>query len=363
MKIIHCFRTPVAGLFRHVLDLVPEQAKAGHEIGILCDISTGGEQAIEKLDSISEYCSLGIHRINISRHPSPLDVKMLWEAKTILKPLYPDILHSHGAKGGLIARSINRSIGAKAVYTPHAGVLNYDFKTPIGIASLLVEKILLRTSDGMIFVCDYERESFHRKVGNKNIPFIVNYNGLKETDFTPIQTKANATDLIFLGEIRKAKGVIHLLEALKILQPMVPATATIVGDGADMEKMKNLCTELGLDAQVTFTGALPAQEALTLGRIFVLPAIFESFPYVLLEAAAKALPIVSTDVGGIKELLTDTNLVPPANASALADAIKNALDTEKQCISQANLYRDRVRSTYRTETMAENTLSFYNSIM
>jgi len=343
MKIIHCFRTPVAGLFRHVLDLVPEQAQAGHEIGILCDSVTGGQRAIDQLNSIQEFCSLGIHRIEIHRTPGPPDLKMLRKAKAILNPLNPDILHSHGAKGGLIARCTNRSIGAKSIYTPHAGVLNYNFQTPVGILFLLVEKMLLRTSDGMIFVCDYEREGFHSKVGHKNIPYIVNYNGLKPSDFTPIQKNPDATDLVFLGEIRKAKGVQYLLQALKLLQGDLPVTATIVGDGQEFENMKSLCTQLNLDAQVTFTGALPASEALKRGKVFVLPALHESFPYVLLEAVAQALPIVSTDVGGIKELLSDTDLVPPADAPALANAIKRTLNKDEHTFKQAKLYRDTAR--------------------
>ncbi len=79
MKIIHCFRTPVADVFRHVLDLVPEQAQAGHEIGILCDSITGGQQAIDQLNSIHDFCSLGIHRIEIRRNPSLFDLNMLHE--------------------------------------------------------------------------------------------------------------------------------------------------------------------------------------------------------------------------------------------------------------------------------------------
>lgn len=363
MKIIHCFRTPVGGVFRHVLDLVPEQVQAGHEVGFLCDSSTGGQQAIDRLHSIQDLCSLGIHRTKIQRSPGLQDFEMLREARTILKPLAPDILHSHGAKGGLIARCLNRSIGARSIYSPHAGVLNYDYKTPVGVVFLLVEKLLVSRSDGFIFVCDYERESFHQKIGALEIPFIVNYNGLRRSDFAPIRTNTDSTDVIFLGEIRKAKGVQYLLRALKLLKQEDPITATIVGDGPELEKMKTLCTELGLDAQVNFPGALPAREALQRGRVFVLPALHESFPYVLLEAAAKALPIVATDVGGVKELKANIELVPPADAPALANAIRKVTRDWKHKSILASKYRESMYDEYNTQMMTENTLSFYQLLL
>ncbi len=67
MKILHVFRTPVGGLFRHVRDLARGQSELGHKVGIICDSMTGGEVASGLLDSVAPYCSLGIERIGISR--------------------------------------------------------------------------------------------------------------------------------------------------------------------------------------------------------------------------------------------------------------------------------------------------------
>ena len=363
MKIIHCFRAPIAGLFRHILDLVPEQARAGHEIGILCDSDSGGRQAVRKLESVSRYCSLGIHRISIPRTPCPTDVKALREARQVLGKLRPDIIHSHGAKGGLIARVINKSIGAKTIYTPHAGVLNYTWYTPVGSLFLTIEKLLLQTTNGLIFVCDYERQGFQQKIGPKQIPFIVNYNSLKQSDFAPLDRNADATDLVFIGEIRRAKGVKYLLQAISIIKDDFPVTATIVGDGPDSEKTRKLSSSMGLDPYVRFTGTLSTRKALACGRVLVLPSIHESFPYVLLEAVAQAMPIVSTDVGGVKALLRDSALVPPANPDVLANAIKTVLIDELHYSEKAEKYREKARAYYNANVMAENTIDFYQKLI
>ena len=69
MRILHVFRTPVGGLFRHVRDVARGQSALGHEIGILCDSTTGGDTATRLLDSAAPHCALGVKRIPISRLP------------------------------------------------------------------------------------------------------------------------------------------------------------------------------------------------------------------------------------------------------------------------------------------------------
>ena len=59
LRIVHVFRSPVGGLFRHVCNLVQAQAQMGHQIGIVCDASTGGATADARLKELSRFCALG----------------------------------------------------------------------------------------------------------------------------------------------------------------------------------------------------------------------------------------------------------------------------------------------------------------
>ncbi len=68
MRILHVFRTPLGGLFRHVRDMARGQQELGHEVGLLCNSSTGGESAAAAAIG-RRFCSLGIKRIPISRLP------------------------------------------------------------------------------------------------------------------------------------------------------------------------------------------------------------------------------------------------------------------------------------------------------
>src|ERR1700754_2993131 len=110
LRILHCFRSPVGGIFRHVRDLVEEQSKAGHEVGILCDSLTGGAHEDRLFDDIRPFLALGLIRLPIRRSVSPSDVATLWTAYKKIKSLRPDVLHGHGAKGGLLARILGSAL-------------------------------------------------------------------------------------------------------------------------------------------------------------------------------------------------------------------------------------------------------------
>src|SRR5262245_52856099 len=73
-------------------------------------------------------------------------------------PLKPDIIHGHGAKGGLHARLAGRLLDIPAFYTPHSGSLHYRWSSPQGMIYLLTERVLRRRTSGLLFVSAYERD-------------------------------------------------------------------------------------------------------------------------------------------------------------------------------------------------------------
>ena len=110
-----------------------------------------------------------------------------------------------------------------------------------------------------------------------------------------------------------SKGVDVLLRALAEVARARPVHAVIVGSGPDREVFVKLAEELGLERIVTFTGAMPAALAFRRGRAIVVPSRAESLPYIVLEAAAAAMPLIATEAGGIPEIVegSDTKLLPP----------------------------------------------------
>jgi len=218
LSVVHVLRTPVGGLFRHVCDLATMQSKWGIDVGIFCDSSTGGDNADQILHHMGSLCSLGIHRVPIGRLPGIADWAAIRHLRNHLKNRTPDILHGHGAKGGAYARLLGRSIGARSFYTPHGGSLHYNPKSPIGFIFLKLENLLSRRTDGIVFESNFSQETYLRKVGYPDCAMRVIHNGIGEDDFSPHLLRDDASDFVFIGELRHLKGVDILIKALSELK-------------------------------------------------------------------------------------------------------------------------------------------------
>jgi len=211
LKIIHCFRSPVGGIFRHVRDLVNVHHDAGHELGIFCDSLTGGDHEEQLFAEIEPKLALGLTRIPMRRSITPGDLAALWRSYRHFNALRPDILHSHGAKGGAYARLIGtmmRVSGSKVarLYCPHGGSIHYDANTLKGKLFFGLERAMERLTDRLIFVSKYEMEGYRDKVGVPLCPVSLVYNGLSEAEFETVNPTPNAADFLYIGMMRDLKG-------------------------------------------------------------------------------------------------------------------------------------------------------------
>jgi glycosyltransferase involved in cell wall biosynthesis len=336
------------------------QAGLGHAVGIVCDSATGGTQAEAAFARLDPLCSLGIHRLPIGRMPGLGDIAASAAVRRIAQPLGLDIMHGHGAKGGVYARLAGARLGVPSLYTPHGGTLHYDWASPKGMIFLGAERLILKRRAGLIFVCAFERDTFAHKIGLGGLPHTVVNNGLWPEEFVPAETDAMARDVVFLGELRTLKGVGDLLQALSQLAGV---TATIAGDGPDRAQFEQQAKDLGLGDRAAFTGAMAARRAFAMGKIFVMPSHAESFPYVILEAAAARLPMIATKVGGIPEVVPAAMLVPARDPAALALAIKTRLADLAQARAEAARLAEDVARRFQAQAMGEAVALFYRDVI
>ncbi len=366
MRILHCFRAPIGGLFRHVLDLAEEQANRGHDVGILAGNTVEDRLTAGKFAALAPKLTLGISRVPMKRTPGLGDFAAVHAVFRRAGDLDLDVVHGHGAKGCAYARLAAYGLSVsdrdvKAFYTPHGGSLNFKPRTLESRLLLSVERSLESMTTGLIFESDYAARTYGSHVGSMGAPQRVIPNGLRTQDFAPVATRDDATDVLFVGELRAIKGVDVLLKAIAELKSSRPITATIVGSGPDGQGLRSFASSLGLDDLVTFTGAMPAREAFTLGRVMIVPSRAESFPYVVLEAAAAALPLVATRVGGIPEIVaeTDTPLIEPGSVDALSHALVVTLGDLHAAKDRAIRLRSKVKRDFTVASMSEAVLDFY----
>lgn len=168
---------------------------------------------------------------------------------------------------------------------------------------------------------------------------------IKPNFIAPVATSSAARDdVLFVGRLSAAKGVGVLIEAARALPRR---RFTIVGGGDDA-RWRALAPD-----NVVFTGALPgaaAREAMARSALLVMPSLwYEGFPITLLEASARATPVVASRIGSLAELVEDGvtgRLVVPGDPAALAAAIEAMLDDPAAAMRMGQAAKAMVEARY-----------------
>jgi glycosyltransferase involved in cell wall biosynthesis len=362
LRILHVVRTPVGGIFRHVVDLANGQADRGHHVGIVADSLTGGDRAKAALEEIAPRLKLGVHRLAIRREPFPTDVLLWLRFRRLFHSLNADVLHGHGAKVGAFVRLRARSKDTLRVYTPHGGSLHYPPSSLQGKFYSRLERTLMNSTDLFLFESAFARDTYQRVVGTPRGLVRCVFNGVTAEEFDPVAQEPDATDVVYVGEFRHIKGADLLIDAVARLHADgKPVTLTLAGDGEEMESLKAQVLKHGLTDAVRFIGHVKARYGFSKGKLFVVPSRGDSMPYVVIEAAAAGIPMVAANVGGIPEIFgphTDA-LFAPRIVTAMADAIEAALEDPAAAQARAKSLRERVFLHFSQKAMVEGVLASY----
>jgi glycosyltransferase involved in cell wall biosynthesis len=175
----------------------------------------------------------------------------------------------------------------------------------------------------------------------------------------------------------RKKGVLYLLQALQMLKND-GAKLTIIDDAArhssyaeDVGPLPSygskLVRKLNLDGKVRFTGRLTREELVQhygAARIAVVPSLYEGFGLPAAEAMACGTPVIATTGGALPEVVGDAGmLVPPANADALADAIRQLLNDQRAQEQMSKAGKKRVREQFNWKQAARKTLDVYREVL
>jgi glycosyltransferase involved in cell wall biosynthesis len=160
----------------------------------------------------------------------------------------------------------------------------------------------------------------------------------------------NKKIIIFVGTLRPVKGLIYLIEAMKIIHAEMENTILmIIGDGEERKSLEDMVMKLQLENVVIFIGEIPNKDIptyLVQGDVFVLPSLSEGFPNVLLEAMAAGLPIVSTNIKGLSDIIRNEKngyLVEPKNPQQLAEKILMVFNNSTQSKKFSNNNIEKVK--------------------
>ena len=370
LRIMHVFRAPVGGLFRHVADLATEQARNGHQVGVVCDSLSGGSYEDTLLTALGARLPLGLIRLPMRRQISFGDLRATRRMIAHIGALSPHVIHGHGAKGGAYGRMIGAWLARKRriarVYTPHGGSMHYDPASLSGRIYFAAERLFERFNDALIHVSQFEADIYRQKVQTPRCVVRVIPNGLRADEFVAVTLRADARDVLFLGAFRDLKGIDVLIDALARLQAQgLRVTANLVGQSEGRAAYVEMAAQRGISDQVEVHDPMPARAAFATARAVIVPSRAESMPYVVLEAIAAGLPTLSTNVGGIPEIYGPfaPELLPAGDAVALAAAIERLLADPQRARREAAARRDWIMPRFHIEKMECDIFSVYRDIL
>ena len=359
MKILRIIaRLNVGGPARHVIWLTEALSRDGYDSVLVCGSVPENEESLEWFAAEAGVKPVQVKEM--SRELSLSDFRSLFRIFRIILREKPDIIHTHTAKagtlgrlGGLLYRLISRK-PVKLVHTYHGHVFHGYYGPLKTSIFLFIERMLaLFATDRIVAISQLQKDeiSSRFRVG-KSSQFSVISLGLDLDGLRSTLVKENLksslgfsedTFLIgFLGRLTEIKNLNLLLRSVKVLRSRTRSNVSlaILGDGHLRHELESESARLGIDSSVRFLGNVrnPA-EIIRAVDCIALTSVNEGTPLSLLEAMAVGKAVVSTEVGGVPDILgkcvsqrgrvsiRENGLgVASEDADALADAFEMLMD-------------------------------------
>lgn len=223
--------------------------------------------------------------------------------------------------------------------------------------------VILVLTDEQATIGDYEKLSEQSKV--KKIP---NYMQIRDVD---INSRNNIQDIhfLFLGRVIKEKGIFEIIDAVKKLSKRSKNfRVDVVGDGPELKKMREIVENAGLNHFFVFHGFVTVgkDEIFRDSHILLFPTWKEAFPYVALESMLFKMPMITTRVGALSEIIDDGKngfLINSRDVDALSDKMEYFLLNPQQIETFGEQSFKILEQRYSTEIMKKTFTAIYNGVL
>ncbi|MBL4590240.1 MAG: glycosyltransferase family 4 protein [Alphaproteobacteria bacterium] len=346
----------------HIRDLTLWLKNNGHKPIVLSGWPGKVSDYIEHMDIIYKEVPDLVRRI----HPIQ-DVKAFLQIRKHLKRLNPDVVSCHSSKAGMVGRIACFSLGIPVIFTAHGWAFTDNVPQPHRTIYKIIEKVASWLSSHVITVSEYDRDLALKKhiVSRKKLTAV--HNGMPDI---PYKKPANQdlkknVRLIMIARFGRQKDhetLIHALGKIKDLN----WTMDLVG-GGDNSAIVPLVDALGLDDKVRFLGEredIPT--CLEKADVYCLISHWEGFPRSILEAMRTGLPVIATNVAGVKESVIDgeTGYCPPhKDIDALAENLKDLINNPDKIKSMGLAGRKRFEENFTFDKMVNKTLGIYEQVL
>ena len=338
----------------------------------------GGISSVEKL-----ILDQGVSEVNLKHIATLQDVSLMRKILVFNKAIFHfvrillkgkvDLVHIHFSSRGSTFRTLILIIFVLVFRKPvvlhsHGSGFHLFYRQQ----SLWIQKIiryLFSKTNRIIVLSNSWKEFYVNNLDLEESKIAILPNPVKLPSQNKLNKSSSTVKFIFLGRIGERKGAFELIKAYSRIpvQHRNIATLTLAGDG-DADVARNMVNDLNLADKVTILDWINSRERdslLTDSDVFVLPSHNEGLPMAMIEAMSFGLPVITTPVGGIPELITHEDngiLIEPGNIEELSSAMQSliengntrdslgikaeqsvaSLDIEKYCLSLKSVYQELV---------------------
>ncbi|WP_419957284.1 glycosyltransferase family 4 protein [Psychrobacillus psychrotolerans] len=348
----------IGGAQIHVRDISNRLVHDGHLVTVI----SGGDEKIA--DELLIGAITYMHSKYLIRNVNLIkDFNSILDIRKKLKILKPDIVAIHSSKAGVIGRIVCWSLRIPFVFTAHGWAFTEGVGKKKKFFYRNVEKVIGKLSKKVITVCDQDRNLAlrYRVLPSEKIETI--HNGVLDKQNTVLMKEnREIVKISMIARFEKPKQQLELLKALLFVKEL-NWHMTFVGDGS----FKKICTkfvqENYLGHKVTFLGSSSiVSDILSDSDLFVLTSAWEGLPLSVLEAMVHGLPIIASNVGGVKEAVIDSEngfLIRNNLSELLSILVEDELLRKRMGEKSREIYE----ASFTFEKMYTKTISAYQNLI
>lgn len=352
MKIIHVvYSLEMGGAEILVAQLCRLQREHGHDASVIAYSNLGsvGEQLLTE----------GFSILVLGESPFP---KTLLRFVKAFRRLRPDVVHCHNPAPTLQAAIPARLAGTRSVLSTRHSLV----APPYNLKEEKAFNFAARFCNWVVGICDATCENLRGIPGARRSKIVRIYNGVDPVPPVPAEScpAKRGFTLLFVGRLAAIKDLSTLIRAAAIAVQRVPDLHLwVVGDGAERSRLESLVAELGIGENVTFWGErMDVAGFFRAADLYCMSSVSEGLPMSLLQAMSVGVPAVVTDVGGMAEVVknSDAGLATPVgDPEAMADAILQLASDPDRRSTLAEHARNAYLQNFTLERMDASYMGLY----
>ena len=353
----------VGGIGIHAHQMSTSQARRGHEVTVLT--LNQKDQAENEL----------INGYRVKRFPSYFTICGNAFAPGLILEIMRrrrsvDIIHAHSH----LFFSTNVCAFARLLHSAPLIITNHGLisaSAPAWLNTLYkhtFSRATFHIADHIICYTDIEKKNIE-KLGIDPKKISVIHNGVDTSLFTPGASEKTTCrkQILWVGRYVPGKGVGYLIEAFSRVREKIPgAHLVLVGEGPEKSAIEDMIKNLYLQSSVTLIDYLDNAELPGIYKnsdLFVLPSLMEGVPRTILEAMACGVPVVTTDLPHLVNIIDGAGLVvPPKDPALLSDAILTILEDVPLAETMSQRGRNKIELEYSWENTVGKTLALYEAV-